>query len=89
MSRQLRKLDIYKDAENGWRWRVKANNGNTIAVSSESYRGIKDCLKAYLSIAWISNEAIEAALRLQGYAIEKWGDANGTPVLKRIHPDSL
>lgn len=89
MSRQHRKLNFYKDADGEWRWRVKAHNGSILAVSSEAYKELRACLKAYLSIAWISNESIETELAMHGYRIEKWGDVNGSPVLKRIHPDEL
>ena len=36
---------IYKDARNQWRWRLKAANHETIA-SGESYWNKSDCLHA-------------------------------------------
>ena len=35
---------IYRDAQNYWRWRLRAANNETIAVSSESYHNKSDCL---------------------------------------------
>jgi uncharacterized protein YegP (UPF0339 family) len=34
---------LYKDAKNEWRWSYEARNGETIAVSSESYKRRADC----------------------------------------------
>ena len=38
--------ELYRDSNRGWRWRLKASNGLTIADSAESYRNRGDCLKA-------------------------------------------
>lgn len=35
---------LYKDANQQWRWRFVASNGRIIAVSSESYYNKSDCL---------------------------------------------
>jgi uncharacterized protein len=32
------KIEIYKDTNNEWRWRLVARNGNTVAVSGEGYK---------------------------------------------------
>jgi uncharacterized protein len=37
---------IYKDMAGGWRWRLVAANGRTIADSGESYYNKQDCLAA-------------------------------------------
>jgi uncharacterized protein YegP (UPF0339 family) len=34
---------LYKDSKNEWRWTYEASNGQTIAVSSESYKRRADC----------------------------------------------
>lgn len=34
---------LYKDRQGEWRWRYDAVNGETIAVSSESYKRRSDC----------------------------------------------
>jgi uncharacterized protein YegP (UPF0339 family) len=34
---------MYRDNQNLWRWRYDARNGETIAVSSESYNRRADC----------------------------------------------
>ncbi len=38
------KYVVYKDSVSEWRWRFKAANGETIAVSSEGYVNKSDCL---------------------------------------------
>ena len=30
-------FDLYKDSSGGWRWRLVASNGKTVADSGESY----------------------------------------------------
>lgn len=37
-------FEVYRDANKDWRWRLRAANGETIAVSSESYRRKQSCL---------------------------------------------
>ena len=34
---------IYPDAAGEWRWRLRANNKKTIAISGEGYSNQKDC----------------------------------------------
>lgn len=36
------KIELYKDSKKEWRWRVIANNGRTLAVSSEGYKRLMD-----------------------------------------------
>ena len=36
-------FEIYRDAKNEWRWRLKASNGEVIADSAEGYKNRKDC----------------------------------------------
>jgi uncharacterized protein len=35
---------VYRDNKNEWRWRLKAENGDTIADSGEGYINKSDCL---------------------------------------------
>lgn len=37
------KYEIYQDKRGEWRWRLKAGNGNILAVSSEGYKSIGYC----------------------------------------------
>jgi uncharacterized protein YegP (UPF0339 family) len=37
------KWEIYKDAENQWRWRRTAPNGNIIGASTQAYKNKADC----------------------------------------------
>lgn len=36
-------FEIYKDQKSEWRWRLRAVNGNILAVSSEGYVHKADC----------------------------------------------
>lgn len=37
------KWEFYKDAENQWRWRRTAPNGNFVGASTEGYANKADC----------------------------------------------
>ena len=39
-------FQMYQDNRNEWRWRLKAANHETIAISSEGYVRKSDCLHA-------------------------------------------
>lgn len=58
-------FDIYQDADDQWRWRVKAANGETVA-SGESHTRREDAERAFataasamMSAAWLTRERIE------------------------------
>lgn len=36
-------FEMYRDARNEWRWRLKAGNHEVIAVSSEGYASKQSC----------------------------------------------
>jgi len=36
-------FEMYRDARNEWRWRLKAGNHEVIAVSSEGYTSKQSC----------------------------------------------
>jgi uncharacterized protein YegP (UPF0339 family) len=38
-------FEVYKDAKEEFRWRLKAGNGKVIAVSGEGYKAKTDCQK--------------------------------------------
>lgn len=38
-------FEVYQDAKEEFRWRLKAGNGKIIAVSSEGYKAKADCVK--------------------------------------------
>jgi len=40
------RYEYFRDTQSQWRWRFKASNGKIIAVSSESYVSMADCLHA-------------------------------------------
>ncbi|MEM9317628.1 MAG: DUF1508 domain-containing protein [Pseudomonadota bacterium] len=39
-------LRVFRDNQNFWRWRMKTQNGRTIADSGEGYHNKQDCLHA-------------------------------------------
>jgi uncharacterized protein YegP (UPF0339 family) len=42
----ISRYDYYLDHAGEWRWTAIANNGEPIAVSSEGYKHLSDCLHA-------------------------------------------
>jgi uncharacterized protein YegP (UPF0339 family) len=38
-------VEVYEDAAGEWRWRAKADNGETVADSGEGYINRGDCLQ--------------------------------------------
>jgi uncharacterized protein len=43
-------FQVYKDAQQKWRWRLKAANGNILADSGEGYSSKADCLAGIESV---------------------------------------
>lgn len=43
---ELMKFEMYEDVRGRWRWRLKATNGETIAISSESYTTRLNCQRS-------------------------------------------
>lgn len=37
------RFELYRDAPGHWRWRLRAQNGNVLADSSEGYARREDC----------------------------------------------
>lgn len=59
---------MYKDSSAEWRWTYEASNGETIAVSSESYKRRVDCERGIEimkgsgnSPTWVPTELLNAA----------------------------
>jgi uncharacterized protein YegP (UPF0339 family) len=38
------KYKVYKDRSGGWRWRLVAANGRTVADSGQGYANKQDCM---------------------------------------------
>jgi len=57
------KFEYYRDAGNAWRWKLRAVNGETLAVSSESYVDKRDCLRCIELVKKSSRTRVE---RIQG-----------------------
>jgi|Deesub1362A_J573_1020465.scaffolds.fasta_scaffold01023_25 hypothetical protein len=55
----MAKFVVKKDNRGEWRWSFVANNGKTIAVSSEGYKNKNDC---YHSIIIIEEQARAATV---------------------------
>lgn len=43
-------FEIYEDAAEGWRWRLRARNGRIVADSGEAYRSERNVERAIASI---------------------------------------
>lgn len=54
-SRLIGECQFYKDESEPWRWRIKSSNGNILAVSSESYKRLKDAKQCVISTMKIIN----------------------------------
>lgn len=49
---------FYKDAQNMWRWNVKADNGNIVADSSEGYVNLDDCYLELLNVLKLDSRRV-------------------------------
>lgn len=49
---------IYPDSKKEWRWRLRADNGKIIAVSSEGYTNKSDCRHAIELVKQSSNATV-------------------------------
>lgn len=47
---RTRRLVLYKDAADDWRWKVIAGNGRIVADSFEGYEHREDCLRQALEL---------------------------------------
>lgn len=57
------RIEYYKDKNNEFRWRLKSENGNVVAVSGEGYRNSNDAKSGFKSlqrIDWPAQHLIEA-----------------------------
>lgn len=41
------KCEVYQDRRGGWRWRLRARNGNIVADSGESYTRAHGATRAF------------------------------------------
>lgn len=53
------KIEEYQDRGGQWRWRMKATNGQIIAVSSEGYHNKEDMLTALQMVVAIESAGYE------------------------------
>lgn len=53
------KYEYYKDKREEWRWRLKAANGQTIAVSGEGYVNKADALHGIDLVKSSSHASVE------------------------------
>jgi uncharacterized protein YegP (UPF0339 family) len=58
------KFEVYQDAANHYRWRLKAGNGEILATAGQGYRSKADCQK---SVERIQTEASTAKLKFETY----------------------
>ena len=53
------KFEVYRDNKGEWRWRLKAANGEIIAVSSEGYVRKSDCERSIGLVKSASSAPVE------------------------------
>jgi uncharacterized protein YegP (UPF0339 family) len=56
------KFQYYKDVGDEWRWKIKHQNGNILAISSEGYKNKQDMFDVIFNL-------LEA---LSGFGEDKW-----------------
>lgn len=56
------KFQIYKDSAGQWRWRLRAANGEIIAISSESYVQKADCQHGVKLVKSCGDARVEESL---------------------------
>jgi uncharacterized protein YegP (UPF0339 family) len=61
-SKMTDKWEFYKDAENQWRWRRTAPNGNIIGASTEGYINKGDCAGNARRNGWMGESSAPARL---------------------------
>jgi len=53
------KVEIYRDARDEWRWRLRHRNGRILADSGEGYKRRSACVRAWSRIfAYITVHAV-------------------------------
>jgi uncharacterized protein len=53
------KFQVYQDKKNEWRWRLRHQNGNILAMSSEGYKARDSCMKCIQNVQSSSSAAVE------------------------------
>ena len=71
----LAAFEVYRDAENEWRWRLVARNGKIIADSAEGYSSKMSALNAVDTVRSVARDARIDAERTDGEAIPDGGES--------------
>lgn len=53
----MSKFEIYQDKRGEWRWRLKAGNGETVAVSEEGFSSKSNVVKTVETVKRCAKEA--------------------------------
>jgi hypothetical protein len=53
------KFQIYQDKKGEWRWRLRHQNGNILAMSSEGYKAKDSCLKCIENVKNSASASME------------------------------
>jgi uncharacterized protein len=53
------KFQMYQDKKGEWRWRLRHQNGNILAMSSEGYKAKESCLKCIENVKNSSSASME------------------------------
>jgi outer membrane protein OmpA-like peptidoglycan-associated protein len=65
------KWEFYKDAQDQWRWRRTAPNGNIVGAATEGYANIADCEGNARRNGWETDEMIEQDLANEEKKVNK------------------
>lgn len=53
------KFQVYQDKRGEWRWRLRHQNGNILAMSSESYKAKDSCMKCIENVKNSSSASVD------------------------------
>ena len=68
------KFEVYLDAAQEWRWRLKARNGEIVAVSGEGFSSQRKAIEGTQVVRSISTDALLEVLLPEEPAEEKKGE---------------
>jgi uncharacterized protein len=55
------KFQVYQDKKSEWRWRLRHQNGNILAMSSEGYKSKDSCMKCIETVKSSAGASLETS----------------------------
>lgn len=81
-------IDVYEDEGGHWRWRMKAENGQTVAASGESFDSMRNAQRASREVISGIREGRTVVARMRADAEVRLGGA-ATPDQPWYNPDCV